>query len=674
MAQQIASLFATVGADLTGLTSGLSQARGHQDGFAGQMATAGANMQRVGGVLTAAVTTPLLGAGIAALKVGADFESATNILAIAARQSGTPLEDLRKAALAVGNDTQLLGIDAMEAADAMTTFYKAGFSTSEIMGDLNAYLSEGTNLSGALRASVDLAAASDLNLASASDAVAIAMKTFGLDASQATSIADSFVGAADASVAEVSHLVDAMYTFGPTANQFGWSLQDTNTALAILSDRGISGAEAGTALRSMMTNIMRGTDDTTAALEALNISLYDQNGQMRSMPDIIGQLSTALGGLSDEQRNAYIQTLAGTYGMKAMATFVEEGTAGWAEMEKKIDEAATAQEVAQKRTEGLGGALEQFQGAVQTLAAEASTAFLPTVTEMTKETTSFVNALGKLHPDTMEGLVKFGGVLAALGPSLWGLGQVVKLLALIPGSLLAIGGAAAGLGGLLWFGSEKGDKFTDSLWKLDEAVFALGGAEGLQKWIGIRQGIEGLQHDLSLPAVFEDARKVLTGQAPEEANKIMGYPGRGGTIYEEAWAKLTYPPATDPYEGLDRTAGDPRLFEWSQFQERLGLTGMPATEALFGDTDAEMGFSLTPAQTPEEVAALAEAVLPPEGSLTRSVTIAARADPAQLERSADEVAAAWERAIAQRLERLKRNKMVETGGLLEEAAAVGMAR
>ena len=676
--QQIASLFATVGADLTGLTGGLGQARGQLDGFAGHMTKVGGDMSRVGLGLTAAVTVPIAGVGGAALKMAADFESATNILGIAARESGTPLDDLRRAALAVGNDAQLMGIDAMEAADAMTTLYKAGFSTGEVMGDLSGYLSEGTNLTGALRSAIDLTAASDLDLASASDAVAIAMKTFGLNASEATGIADSFVGAADASVAEVSDLVDALYTFGPTANQFGWSLQDTNTALAILSERGIRGSEAGTALRSMMTNIMRGTDDTTAALEALNISLYDQDGQMRAMPDIVGQLATALGGLSEEQRNAYIQTLAGTYGMKAMATFVEEGAAGWQEMAQAIGASATAQEVAEKRTEGMNGALERFGGAVQTLGITAADTFLPTVTDMVDGATDLTDALSKLHPDTMAGLVKGLGGLAALGPTLFTLGQIIKFLGLIPGSLLAIGGAAAILGGVLWFGSDKGDKFTESLWKLDEAVFALGGAEGLQKWIGIRQGIEGLQHDLSLPAVLEDAGNVLTGQAfiePEEANKIMGYPGRGGTIYDEAWAKLTYPPAIDPYEGLDRTAGDPRLFEWSQFQERLGLTGMPATEALFGDTDAEMGFSLVPTQTAEELAAITDAVLPPEGSLRRRVFLDVKPDQAQVRQSADEIAAVWAAAVNAQLERVKRNAKIESGGLdylMGEARAQGM--
>lgn len=515
---QIASLFATVGADLTGLTGGLAQARGQLAGFQNHMSQVGGNLMRVGGVLTAAVTTPIVGLGAAMVNTAGEFQSATNILGIAARQSGTPLAALHDAALLVGSDAQLIGIDAMQAAEAMTTFYKTGFTTSEIMGDLNRYLSEGTNLTGALRASIDLAAASDLDLARSSDAVAIALKTFNLGAEDATAVADSFVGAADASVAEVSDLADAMYTVGPTANQFGWTLQDTNTALAILSERGIRGSEAGTALRSMMTNMMRDTDKTTAALDTLNISLYDQSGQMRTLPDIMGQLSSALSGLSEEERNYYIQTLAGTYGMKAMATFVAEGAEGWRKMAAAIEAAATAQEVGEQRTQGYQGKVEALQGAWQTFLITAGELLLPDLTTFVGDLTTFVDLLSQLPPGTIEGALKGLGILAAAGPVALGLGSIIKLLALVPPQLLAVAGAAALVGGIGWFGSEKGKEFAGGLANYDDAMLQMGGPEGLQRWIEIRQGVakaqgiasgltgaENPQHMTELPAALVDA-------------------------------------------------------------------------------------------------------------------------------------------------------------------------
>jgi TP901 family phage tail tape measure protein len=306
-----------------------------------------------------------------AVKEAASFESAVNIMGVAASGAGMSLDVLRQAALEVGEDTQLIGIDAMEAADAITVLLKSGMSATDVFGNLDGYLEGTADLGGALRASVDLAAASNLEFAESADAISVALATFGRPASEATAIADNFVATADASIAEVRDLTEAFVNVGPTANQFGWRLEDVNTALALLSQRGIRGSEAGTALKSMMTNMMRPTDAVVGTLDRLNVSLYDQEGQMRTLPDIMADLESALGGLNEEERNLAIQTLAGTYGMKAMATLVTEGAEGWQEMEAAIGDAASSQEVADARTRGLAGAFEQLQGTIQTLMIEA---------------------------------------------------------------------------------------------------------------------------------------------------------------------------------------------------------------------------------------------------------------------------------------------------------------
>ncbi|MBU0846700.1 phage tail tape measure protein, partial [Patescibacteria group bacterium] len=163
----------------------------------------------VGKKMTLGLTLPIVGFGTAAAKMAGDFESKMAIMTIAARSSGTALADLEKAAITTGADIQLVGIDAVQAADAMTAMYKAGLTTADIFGGpegLNHYLEKGTGLTGALRAAIDLAAASDLDLAASTDTVTIAMATFGIGADEATRISNNLVAAADASVTEVGDL------------------------------------------------------------------------------------------------------------------------------------------------------------------------------------------------------------------------------------------------------------------------------------------------------------------------------------------------------------------------------------------------------------------------------------------------------------------------------------
>lgn len=425
---EIAKLIATVGADISGLQSGMNQANGLLGNMGSVMKTAVIGAAAAGGAA-------LVGLGAKSVSVAADFESQMNVLSVAAAGGGASLEDLRAAALAMGADTALVGISASQSADAMTNFAKAGLDTTAMFGDLNGYLSGNAELGGALRAAVDLAAASELDLATASDVVTVAMSTFGLSATDATGIADSFVMAADGSVASVGDLAAALTNVGPTAAAMGMSLDETNTALAMLSTRGIVGAEAGTALKSMLITMTGPATSTTASLQALGVSLYDAEGNMRALPDILADMSTGLAGMTQEQRNATIQSIAGTYGQKAMNTLLADGAAGWTDMEAAIAGAATAQESAQAQTQGFQAATEQLGGALETFMINVGTPLIENfLTPGVRLLTDWITELGNMLPsqeavssafdtvktaiggiiDTVTGIVESGDPLAAL--------------------------------------------------------------------------------------------------------------------------------------------------------------------------------------------------------------------------------------------------------------------
>jgi TP901 family phage tail tape measure protein len=426
IATQVASLYAVINADLSGLNSGLKSAQS-------TLQSAGASLARTGGILSATVTAPLLALGKKMVGTAADFESQMNVMALAASRSATPLETLRDAAIAVGGDTRLMGIDALQAADAMTGFYKAGLDTTQILGDLNAYLNDGAELGGALRAAIDMAAASELDLARASDVVAIAMATFQLDASEASRVTDGFVQAADASLANVGQLAEALTNVGPSAHAFGLSLEETNTALAILSNQGIVGAEAGTNLKSMLNNMIRPTKKVKDALKALNVQLFDETGTMRDMPDIIGQLERAYSGLTQQQRLEYTQTIASGYGQKALNALLTVGAEGWADMEEMIDTAATTQASAAARTKGLNAALERLSGSLQTLQIKVGEPLIKNfITPFVDKLVAVADKVLDLDPKILNLGLAFAGAAAVAGPM-----------------LLLLGGLATGLGALL---------------------------------------------------------------------------------------------------------------------------------------------------------------------------------------------------------------------------------
>lgn len=413
MAIQLGSAYGTIELDASGVRKGVEGAR---DVLSGLGDTVRNVFEHAMGNLVSQGIQNLIGGiiriGQESGELASNFESQMAVMATAVDPAVASLQDLHTAALAVGGDTELIGIDASQAAEAMTGMFKAGLSVNDVFGDMQGYLAGNVSLTGALRASVDLQAASSLNLAQASDLVVVAMSTYGLSAADATRITDNFVQAADASVAEVEDLGEAIKTIGPTAAAMGISLEDTNNALAILSTRGIKGAEAGTALKSMMTNLQRPTDAVVETLDKLNVSLYDSEGQFVGLPSVISQFEKGLAGLTQEERNLAIQTVAGTYGMTAMNTLLAEGSQGWQDMADAIAGSSTAAEIAAARTDTLRGAQEQWQGTLETLKIQIGEAFLPLRRTATEAMTAFASEHG---PQVIAIAQQIAGVFRDLG-------------------------------------------------------------------------------------------------------------------------------------------------------------------------------------------------------------------------------------------------------------------
>ena len=370
MAVQLGSAYGQVVLDANGVRKGAAEAEG---AFAG--------LEKKGSMAMAALGLSIAGMGVLlkrtvdrSLGLSTEFETSSVRMGLAADNTAGSFETLHDAAIRVGDDSRLLGVSASGAAASMEGLYKSGLSNTVIFGNLNGYMAGTVELGGALRASIDLAAASELDMVQASDLAAVSLSTFGAELESDTEKAefinealDNFVRAADASVAEVSDLAAAMVNIGPDAARMGFTIQDVNNALAILSTRGIAGAEAGTALKSMLLNMNRQTPAVVGALRELNVSLYDAEGRMRSLPEIIGDLERAFAGLTDEQRDHYMQTLAGNYGIKAMSTLVAEGTDGWYAMADATANATGIQERAARMSETLAGRTEALEGNVETL-------------------------------------------------------------------------------------------------------------------------------------------------------------------------------------------------------------------------------------------------------------------------------------------------------------------
>lgn len=387
----------------------------------------GEGITDLGRSMTLGLTVPIVAAGGAATSVAAGFDDAMSQVQGALGGASADMDGLRNLALQLGADTVF---SATESAQAMVELAKGGLTEAQIKG-------------GALAASMDLAAAGQLNLADAAATTVQMMGSFGLGAGDATRIANALAGAANASSADVSDLTQAMSQCSAQASLAGWSLEDTAAALALFADHGVKGSDAGTSLKTMLQRLAAPTDQAAEAIAAYGLNIRDSNGKMKDISGIADELTGKLGGLSDAERDAALQTIFGSDASRAAAILMQSGSEGLAKYIAATNDATAAETMANAQKGELSWALENMGGAVESASIAFGTALAPAITAVAGVIGNVAEAFASLPAGVQTAIAVVLALVAALGPLLMVVGSVVAALPAISEGFAVLGGALA---------------------------------------------------------------------------------------------------------------------------------------------------------------------------------------------------------------------------------------
>ena len=423
----VARLIVRVGANITELERGLSEASRQVREFAGQrvdMGELGRSLQRLGkGAreagkrLTLGVTTPLMGLGAAALKIAADYEQSMNILQATSGATAEQMRQLDNLARELGSDLTLPGTSAKDAAEAMLELSKGGLTLADTMA--------------AAKGVLQMSAAAQVSNARAAEITVNALSAFRLAGSEATRVADLLAAAANSSSAEIEHIADGLQMSAAVFAKAGVPIEDLSTALALMANAGIKGSDAGTSLKQMLLSLQAPTDKAARIMEAMGISIYDAQGKLLPLRSIIEQFTRSLSGMSQQQQAAALSAIFGSDAIRAANVVLAEGTAAWDKQKAAVTEAGVAAELAGAQNKGLKGALDALQSSLETLALSL-TPYLDRLSEWVRALAGVTEKLSELSPAARDAMLALGLVAAAVGPV-----------------LVVIGGLAQGLGGLI---------------------------------------------------------------------------------------------------------------------------------------------------------------------------------------------------------------------------------
>lgn len=350
----------------------------------------------------------LAGAAIAgglglAVKTAADFEQGLSNIKAVSGATTDQMDKIHDKALQIGKDT---AFGATEAASAMEELAKAGLSIDDILG-------------GAADATVALAAAGGVDMPTAATIASNAMNQFGLTAKDMGNTVNLIAGAANASAIDVTDFGMSMSQVGAVANLAGLSFGDTAVAIAELGNAGIKGSDAGTSLKTMLSNLQPTTKTAADAMKQLGIitadgsnKFYDAQGNVKSLGEIQQVLQDSTKDLTAGQKQMALQTIFGSDAIRAAAVMADQGAAGFDKMNASMSKVSAA-DVAATRMDNLNGAVEQFKGGVETAAITIGEQLIPLLKSLTAGLGSVFDWFNSLSPGTQSLITGFLAAAAA---------------------------------------------------------------------------------------------------------------------------------------------------------------------------------------------------------------------------------------------------------------------
>lgn len=387
--------------------------------------TTGDNISNAGKKLLP-VTAAVTGLGTASVTTAANFESSMSqvqatmgitkdSMSTLDGQSVNTMDALSNLAKEMGAST---AFSATECAEALNYLALAGYSTQEMADTLPTVL--------------NLAAAGGIDLASASDMVTDAMSALGMETAEADTMVDQMAKTASTTNTSVAQLGEGILTIGATAKSIKGGTAELNTALGILANNGIKGAEGGTHLRNIILSLQNPTDKAAAQMEALGVSVYDSEGNMRSMNDILGDLNTSMEGMTSEDKANIISTIFNKTDLSSVNALLANTGSTWDSLQSSIENSAgAAQQMADTQLDNLQGQLTLLKSALEGLAISFGQLLMPALKSIVGAVQKVVDWLNSLDEGTKKVIVTVALVAGALGPVLIVVGKVISAVGTI---------------------------------------------------------------------------------------------------------------------------------------------------------------------------------------------------------------------------------------------------
>lgn len=329
-----------------------------------------------------------------AIRTGIEFEDtflrATAKIKGGVKQGSEEFNKLESLVLDLGAKTEF---STSEAAQGLDFWAKAGKTTNEIMQ--------------LLPKSLDMATASGLDLARASDIISDAISIFNLNSADMNELSantdrvmDNMSKTATMTNTSIEELFETSKIAGGIFTTAGQSIETFNASAAILADNSMKGSVAGTNLRAIMAKLASPVAQAREVLDSLGVSISDENGNMRDFADILDDLKNATKDYGNSQQLAIFKVLAGQEAMNGLNFLVKEGGDKLRQYRTELEKSTgSTKELADLFRTDTKADWDNFTSAIEGLAITLFKYLQPTIKVVLQSITGLIDLFNEITGD-----------------------------------------------------------------------------------------------------------------------------------------------------------------------------------------------------------------------------------------------------------------------------------
>nr|DAZ31969.1 MAG TPA: minor tail protein [Caudoviricetes sp.] len=492
----------------------------------------GKKMSSIGSTLTMSVTAPIAAGFGAATKKAADFQTQIGGIGPLLTNGGKLTAEYRNQLDQMSDSSKKwakqYGVSTTEINNGLSEVVRKGYDANQTLGVmpsiLDATKASGDDFNDVMNVTTEVI--SQFNLKG---------KDYNSTVKNATRVTDALTYVANATSAGFSDLGLAMGYVGPVANSLGMDVEETASAIGLLSDAGIGGEKAGTALRGALTRLLKPSKQNIAGFEKLGISVDEFKNGTLTLPDMLNKIKQNTEGWTDAQRTSAIALAFGTESQSAMNVLVGQGGDALKGLTKETYNANGAtKEIAKSMNDLPANKAARFKESLNVLAITVGEKLLPAFTPLLEKATQMINKFSEMDDATQKNIIKWGLMAPAAGPALKLFGTGVTV---IGKTQTAIGKLTGGLVELAAKAAEKKAmaSFATSVTTAGTASASAAGASGVA---GLGTAIAGLAVPaaIGVGAIGAIGLALYAGKKAYDEHQLSG--ARWGTKVTESQDKV----------------------------------------------------------------------------------------------------------------------------------------